>query len=189
MPCFFKKIGWQSLLHGKINLNVGDVRLVDWCTCRPTRRALKKELFWIAYMDCPCMGGLSLVDWCNWGPTHRALKTRIYSRLYPWKVHVWEVFDWWTRAFVDQLIEPQKLEVVLDWFFLLFCSPLTKKYWCFYFHRLRDSVSPVCEIWNHQFELIFQKVFTKTNRFSSLVTKPKRIIFWRTLFNFLNFLD
>ena len=22
MPCFFKKIGWQSLLHGKMNLNI-----------------------------------------------------------------------------------------------------------------------------------------------------------------------
>ena len=22
MPCFFKKIGWQSLFHGKINLNL-----------------------------------------------------------------------------------------------------------------------------------------------------------------------
>ena len=23
MPCFFKKLGWQSLLHGKMNLNLG----------------------------------------------------------------------------------------------------------------------------------------------------------------------
>ena len=22
MPCFFKKMGWQSLLHGKMNLNI-----------------------------------------------------------------------------------------------------------------------------------------------------------------------
>ena len=22
MPCFFKKIGWQSLLHGKMNLKI-----------------------------------------------------------------------------------------------------------------------------------------------------------------------
>ena len=27
MPCFFKKMGWQSLLHGKMNLNVWDFRL------------------------------------------------------------------------------------------------------------------------------------------------------------------
>ena len=28
MPCFFKKIGWQSLLHGKMNLNVEKVVIV-----------------------------------------------------------------------------------------------------------------------------------------------------------------
>ena len=27
MPCFFKKMGWQSLLYGKMNLNLGSLAL------------------------------------------------------------------------------------------------------------------------------------------------------------------
>ena len=42
---------------------------------------------------------------------------------------------------------------------------------------------------NHPFELIFLKFFPKTNRFSSLVTKPLRKFFWRTFFNFGRFLE
>ena len=26
--------------------------------------------------------------------------------MHPWKVNAWDVFDWWTGAFVDQLLEP-----------------------------------------------------------------------------------
>ena len=37
--------------------------------------------------------------------------------------------------------------------------------------------------------LIFHNVFPKTSRFSSLVTKPLRIIFWRTFFNFYRILE
>ena len=47
----------------------------------------------IAYMDRPCMGGVQLVDWCFHQPTRRALKNRSCSRLRPWKVHAWEVFN------------------------------------------------------------------------------------------------
>ena len=39
--------------------------------------------------------------------------------------------------------------------------------------------------WNHQFELIFHKFFPKTNRFSSLVTKPLRKFFLEDIFQFL----
>ena len=41
-----------------------------------------KELFWIAYLDRPCVGGVRLVDWCTRLPTYRALK-RSSSRLHP----------------------------------------------------------------------------------------------------------
>ena len=41
-------------------------------------------------------------------------KTRSCSRLHSWKVNAWEVFYWWTGAFVDQLVEPYKQGVVLD---------------------------------------------------------------------------
>ena len=36
--------------------------------------------------------------------------------------------------------------------------------------------------WNHQFELIFNKFFPKTNRFSSLVTKSLRKFFLEDIF-------
>ena len=39
-------------------------------------------------------------------------------------------------------------------------------------------------VWNHQCELIFHKIFTKTNRFTSLVTKSLRIFFWTTFLDF-----
>ena len=65
-----------------------------------------EEFFWIVYMDCSRVGGVRLVDWCTRRPSHRALKTRSCSRLHPWKVHAWEVFDWWTGTFVDQLRQP-----------------------------------------------------------------------------------
>ena len=45
------------------------------------------------------------------------------------------------------------------------------------------SVTPF--FWNHQFELIFHNVFPKTNRFSSLVTKPLRKFFLEDIFQFL----
>ena len=54
----------------------------------------RQGLFWIVYMDRPRVGGVWLVDWCTRQPTHRALKTRSCSRFQPWKVHAWEVFDW-----------------------------------------------------------------------------------------------
>ena len=39
--------------------------------------------------------------------------------------------------------------------------------------NVRAKVRSVSKFfWNHQFELIFHKFFPKTNRFSSLVTKP-----------------
>ena len=35
-------------------------------SCQPTRKSSKnKELFWIAYMDWPRVGGVLLVDWCT----------------------------------------------------------------------------------------------------------------------------
>ena len=43
--------------------------------------------------------------------------------------------------------------------------------------------------WNHQFELIFHKFYPKTNRFSSLMTKPLSNFFWSTLFNLCRFLE
>ena len=73
-----------------------------------------KELFWIAYMDRPCVGGVQIVDWWTRQSTHRALKTRSCSRLQPCKVHAWVVFDWWTGAFVDQLVKLKKQEVLPD---------------------------------------------------------------------------
>ena len=39
--------------------------------------------------------------------------------------------------------------------------------------------------WNHRFELIFPKFFPKTNRFASLVTKPRRKFFLEDIFQFL----
>ena len=61
----------------------------------PTRKSPKnKEMFWIAYMDRPRVGGVQLVDWCTCQPTHRALRTGSCSRLHPWMGHAWEVFDW-----------------------------------------------------------------------------------------------
>ena len=52
-----------------------------------------KELFWIAYMDPPRVGGVQLVDWCTRRPTRTALKTRSCSGLHTLIVHVWEVLD------------------------------------------------------------------------------------------------
>ena len=43
--------------------------------------------------------------------------------------------------------------------------------------------------WTDQFELIFHKFFPKTNKFSSLVTKPLKKKNWRTFFNFCRFLE
>ena len=34
--------------------------------------------------------------WCTRRPTCRALKTRSCSRLQPWMVHAWQIFNWWT---------------------------------------------------------------------------------------------
>ena len=84
---------------------VGGVWLVDWCTRRPTCRALKRGVVphCTRGRSTRGMGGVRLVDWCICGPTHRALKTRSRSEL-------------------------------------IFFN--NKKYWCFYLHRLRDSVSP-----------------------------------------------
>ena len=62
-------------------------------------------------MDRPRVGGVQLVDWCTRRPSHRAIKTRSCFRLHPWKAHAWEVLDWWTGAFVDQLIEPKNQEL------------------------------------------------------------------------------
>ena len=74
-------------------------------------------------MDCPHVGGIRLVDWCTRRPTGRALKTRSCSGLHPWKVHAWEVYDWWTGAFVDQLIEPFKKESFqIEFFSFLFST-------------------------------------------------------------------
>ena len=70
-------------------------------------RALKiKKLLRIAYMDCPRMGGVRRVDWCTRQPTRRALKTRGYSGLHTGIGHALEVFDWWTGALVNRLVEP-----------------------------------------------------------------------------------
>ena len=70
--------------------------------CRPTRKRHKnEELFRIAHMDYPHLGTWkSLPD-----QLRRALKTRSCSGLHTWIVHAWEVFDGWTGALVDQLIE------------------------------------------------------------------------------------
>ena len=95
---------------------VGGVRLVDWCTRGPTRRALKtrsrsgldswspknEELFRIAPVDRPRVGGVRLVDrahmepykrgvvpdWTR-GTTFGALKTRSCSELDEWIVLAW----------------------------------------------------------------------------------------------------
>ena len=40
-----------------------------------------EELFQIAPVEGPCMGGIGLVDWCICGPTCRVLKTTSCSRL------------------------------------------------------------------------------------------------------------
>ena len=38
--------------------------------------------------------------------------------MHPWKVHAWEVFNWWTVAFVDQLVEPKNQKLFrIDFFF------------------------------------------------------------------------
>ena len=45
-------------------------------------------------------------------------------------------------------------------------------YRCYYSHRSRDSMSPVCGIFfSIGFVLINQKIFIKTNRINSLITK------------------
>ena len=33
---------------------------------------------------------------------------RLLVQVCPWMVHAWEVFDWWTGALVDRLLEPLK---------------------------------------------------------------------------------
>ena len=43
---------------------------------------------------------------CNFSPTRPGL--------HPLMVHAWEVFDWWTGALVDRLVEPSKRGVVPD---------------------------------------------------------------------------
>ena len=70
---------------------------------RPTKKSPKnRELFRIAYMDRPCVGTRkSLVD-----RLRNALKMWSCSRLHKWIVHAFEVFDGWTSALVDQLVEP-----------------------------------------------------------------------------------
>ena len=56
-------------------------------------------------MNCPHVGDVQLVDWCTRQPTRRALKTRSCSGLHTWIVHALEVFDSWTDALVDRLVE------------------------------------------------------------------------------------
>ena len=75
-----------------------------------------EELFQIAPVEGPCMGGIRLVDWCMCGPTCRVLKTRSRSRL--------------------------------NLFCILFQQ---KNYGCFYLHRSRDLVSPVCRFYFYFF--------------------------------------
>ena len=61
---------------------------------QPTRKSPKnKELFQIAYMNCPRMGGVRRVDWCTHRPTRRDLKTRSCSGLHTWIGHTWKEFD------------------------------------------------------------------------------------------------
>ena len=79
----------------------------------PDSLSLKnKELFQIAPVEGPRMGGVWLLDWCICGPTLRALKMRSRSGMN------------------------------------FFLSSFSKKYWCFYLHWSRDSVSPVCKIFS-----------------------------------------
>ena len=50
-----------------------------------------------------------------------------------------------------------------------FCCKQKQKYWCYYTHLSRDSVSPICEI--------FHARLSKTNRFSSLgPNQSKKIV-------------
>ena len=49
MPCFFKKMGWQSLLHGKININLTLQRVVNEKTVQLKKKPLVLlcALWWI----------------------------------------------------------------------------------------------------------------------------------------------
>ena len=53
------------------------------------------------------------------------------------------------------------------------------------FNVLAEVRSVSNYFWNHQFELIFLKIFPKTNMFSSLVTKPLRKFFLKDIFQCL----
>ena len=125
-----------------------------------------KELFWIAYMDYPGVGGVWLVDWCtrrrgavydctygwstrercstgglvHFGPSRRALKTRSRSSLF--------------------------------FYFLFFSSQ--KKYWCFYSHRSRVQYLPyagflkrnLASSTNWQIIWLFLRIDSKFSSFS-----------------------
>ena len=100
-----------------------------WCTRQPTCRAFKnKELFQIAQMDRPRVGGVRLLDWCTRQPTHRALKARSCSGLNLW-TNFWSLKN--KEVFLIRLVdhphvgglrlvdrpcvEPLKRGVALDW--------------------------------------------------------------------------
>ena len=88
-------------------------------------------------MDEPRVGGVWLRDWCTCQPTYRALKTRSCSRLQPWMVHAWEVFDSYICGPTCRALKTRSRSG-LNFF------PKEKTNWCYYPHWSRDSVSPVC---------------------------------------------
>ena len=77
-------------------------------------------------------------DWCTCRPTCRALKTRSCSGLHIWIVHAWEVLTRWLVHSTTDLSSP---------------SYFQQKKWCFYPHRLRDLVSPICGIFYYELVL------------------------------------
>ena len=84
---------------------------------------------------------LGLVNWCTRQLTRRALKTRSCSRLQPWMVHAWELFDWFICGPTCRALKTRSHSRLNFSIFFL-----KKKYWCYYAHPSRNLVSPVCRI-------------------------------------------
>ena len=77
------------------------------------------------------------MDWCICGQTRRALKTRSCSGLNSFSLKKKILL------LLSALVEGFFVSRMRDFFLSPFC-PLW--YWCFYPHRKRNSVSPVCMI-------------------------------------------
>ena len=106
MPCFFKKRGWQSLLHGNINLNLYMAIFckfgLHWLasynpmsawiphmhifyqTLHCTVYTVQRNVYCTEHSIASCQSALLqfLVSWRTLPPLHYALHWTIYSTLY-----------------------------------------------------------------------------------------------------------